>query len=96
MESWFLADRMTLESFYGKGFNARALPQNQRVEEICKADVLDGLARATINSRKGSYKGNKGAHSFVILGMVDPSVVGSLAPSAKNLLDVLSGGGPSR
>ena len=34
MESWFLADREALGTFYGQGFRGTALPQNQHVEQI--------------------------------------------------------------
>lgn len=36
MESWFLADRTALETFFGKEFNAKALPANTKVEQISK------------------------------------------------------------
>ena len=92
MESWFLADRPALVWFYGQGFQENALPGTSSIEHISKADVLNGLARATRNSSKGSY--DKGSHSFEILGRIDPSVVESVAPFAKHLLDVLRAGGP--
>lgn len=93
MESWFLADRSALVSFYGHQFQTGALPGNPSVEQISKADVLRGLERATRNNTtKGSY--HKGSHSFTILGMINPTVVASRAPSAKGFLDVLRAGGP--
>ena len=94
MESWFLADRSALVSFYADGFRVGALPaENRSVEQISKADVLRGLKRATRNNTtKGSY--HKGSHSFTILGKINPSVVESGAPSAKRFLDVLRAGGP--
>lgn len=36
METWFLADKEKLAEFYGKNFNAKALPKNKNVEEISK------------------------------------------------------------
>ncbi|WP_419939368.1 DUF4276 family protein [Candidatus Palauibacter sp.] len=95
MESWFLADRPALESFYGQGFQASALPPNPHLEQVIKADVLHGLIRATRNlkTKKESYR--KGSDSFEILGRIDPSRVESAAPSAKLLLDVLRAGGPN-
>jgi len=92
MESWFLADRSALASFYGREFQVGALPEDRSVEQISKADVLRGLKRATRNTTKGSY--HKGSHSFTILGKINPTVVGSGAPSAKGFLDVLRAGGP--
>lgn len=92
MESWFLADRPALAAFYGHGFRENSLPGNLRVEEIRKDNVLRGLKAAAKSTTKGSY--DKGAHSFAILGGIDPAVVESVAPAAKGFLDVLRAGGP--
>lgn len=62
MESWFLADRQTLESFYRQGFQGSALPADPNIERIAKRDVLASLNQATRNTRKGQY--SKGKHSF--------------------------------
>ena len=93
MESWFLADKSALASFYGPRFRESSLPRNRSVEEIRKDDVLRGLKSATGNTTKGSY--DKASHSFVILGEIDPAVVESVAPSVRCLLNVLRAGGPS-
>lgn len=92
MESWLLADRATLKTFYGPGFHEESLPSNPRIERIAKADVLDGLARATRKTSKGPY--DKGPTSFDILAEVDPSNVERSAPHAKRFLDTLRGGSP--
>ena len=92
MESWFLADRRTLKAFYGPKFHEKPLPSNPRIEQIAKADVLNGLAQATRNTSKGAY--DKGPTSFDILAEVDPSKVERSAPHAKRLLDTLRAGGP--
>lgn len=92
MESWFLADRPTLKTFYGPKFHENSLPSNPRIEQIAKADVLNGLARATRNTSKGRY--DKGSASFAILAEVDPSKVERSAPHAKRFLDTLRAGGP--
>ena len=91
MESWFLADRRTLKAFYGPKFHEKPLPSNPRIEQIAKADVLNGLARATRNTSKGAY--DKGPTSFDILAEIDPSKVERSAPHAKRLLDTLRAGG---
>ena len=70
MESWFLADRAGLASFYGQGFRVQDLPQNSNIEAVSKPDTLNGLAQATRGTRKGSYK--KGVDSFQILEKLDP------------------------
>jgi len=93
MESWFLADRATLTSFFGQHFQKTALPGDQHVEQIGKTRVIDALTRATRNTQKGRY--DKGSHSFEILARLDPGSVESVAPYAKRFLDTLRGGGPA-
>ena len=88
MEAWFLADRDALESFYGQDFNNRALPQNPKIEQIPKRDVLDGLAKASRRTTKGTY--SKGDHSFMILGLIDPAKVQKASAYADRLIEVLS------
>ena len=88
MESWFLADKDGLEAFFGHGFRRNALPGNPDVEEVAKADVLDGLKNATRQCQsKGEY--GKGRHSFELLSEVDPAKVLAASPHAKRLVDIL-------
>ena len=89
MESWFLADADALESFYGRGFRKQDLPRNQEVEDISKQDVLDGLARATRGTRKGSY--SKGMHGFQIIELLDPEKVRKAAPHADRFIGAMTG-----
>ena len=93
METWFLADKPALTTFYGQGFLENSLPQNPRVEQIAKTDVLVGLDRATRNTTKGRY--DKGSHSFDILVRIDPSAVERAAPRAKRFLDALRDKSPA-
>ena len=93
MESWFLADKPALALFYGQGFRENSLPQNPSVEQITKADVLDGLDRATRHTTKGRYR--KGSLSFDILGKINPRAVEQAAPYAKRLLDTLRAESPA-
>jgi hypothetical protein len=56
MESWFLADRDALASFYGQGFTPGSLPGQPNVELISKRDVLSALYNASRNTRsKGDF-----------------------------------------
>ena len=88
MESWFLADKDRLEAFFGRGFNRNALPANQNVEEVAKADVLDGLRNATRQCQpKGEY--GKARHSFEILSRLDPASVLAVSPHARRLVETL-------
>ena len=93
MESWFLADKPTLTTFYGQGFLENSLPQNPRVEQVRKTEVLAGLDSATRHTTKGRY--NKGSHSFDILAAIDPSAVERAAPRAKRFLDTLRAKSPA-
>jgi hypothetical protein len=54
LEAWFLADKDALESFYGTGFRRKALPPNERVENIPKDDVSSSLVAATRDTSKGT------------------------------------------
>ena len=90
MESWFLADKKALASFYGQGFRPNAISGNAQVEAVPKADVLSGLERATKDTKKGAYR--KGSHSFEILASLDADAVEGAAPHAKRFLDTLRAG----
>ena len=87
MESWFLADADTLDSFYGQGFRKQDLSANPSIEEVPKQDVFDRLARATRNTSKGSYQ--KGVDSFAILEKLDPTKVRNSSPYAERLIQAL-------
>lgn len=87
MEAWFLADRETLQSFFGQGFNPKVLPAKENpVERLSKDQVFSALARATQNCQaKGKY--GKGEHSFKILARLAPERVVAASPWAKRLVD---------
>ena len=87
MESWFLADPDSLESFYGHGFHKQALPRNPNVEQVPKQDVLSGLAQATRGTKKGGY--SKSSHSFGILANLDSRRVRNASPHADRFLRAL-------
>jgi hypothetical protein len=89
MEAWFLADRETLQIFFGQGFNAAALPavQNQ-VELIDKTRVYQSLENATKNCKvKAKY--GKGEHSFKLLALINPEKVIAASPWAKRFIGEL-------
>jgi hypothetical protein len=73
MESWFLADKDALKSFYGKGFKENSLPKTANLESIKKTAIITSLENATNNTTKGAY--GKGAHSFKILAGLDADKV---------------------
>ncbi|MDE0391726.1 MAG: DUF4276 family protein [Rhodospirillales bacterium] len=87
MEAWFLADKDGLAAYFGQGFNRNALPGRQQIEDVAKDDVLDGLKRATRQSKRGEY--GKGRHSFDILEQTDPAKVTDASPHARRLVETL-------
>ncbi|WP_028324743.1 DUF4276 family protein [Desulfatirhabdium butyrativorans] len=87
MEAWFLADRGTLQNFFGQGFNANALPAaGNRIESVAKEQVYKAFSDATINSKTKS-KYVKGEHAFKLLALVSPEMVTAASPWAKRLID---------
>ena len=88
MEAWFLADRDCLANFFGRSFNCNALPGRPNIEDVAKADVLDGLKKATRQCQpKGEY--GKGRHAFEILEQIDHGKVMAASPHASRLIDTL-------
>lgn len=85
MESWLLADKETLETFFGAGFRPNALPGRTNIEEIPKQDVMRGLEASSRDSRKGAY--HKGRHSFELLGSIDPEKLAEASPWARRFLE---------
>ncbi len=85
METWLLADRSELGSFFGSGFRGAALPGNPAVEGIPKRDVMRGICEASRASRKGEY--HKGNHSFLLLARVDPQRLSEISPWARRFFD---------
>ena len=83
METWFLADRNSLQRYFGAKFKENALRQWPQLEAVPKAMVFDALERAT---DKGYVKGKV---SFELLAQIDPALVEAACPHAKALLDRL-------
>jgi hypothetical protein len=89
MESWLVADRETLEAFFGQGFNAKALPPEQTpIETVAKLAVYQALASTTRNCKTKAQHG-KGEHSFLVLGKIDPAKVTAASPWAAQFVNIL-------
>ncbi len=88
MESWFLADRATLQDYYGRSFQESALPGHANPEQAPKADVLARLKEATRRTRKGAYK--KGSHAAEILRRLNPSLVQAKAAECERIFKTLT------
>ena len=87
MESWFLADVPSLESYFGAKFRTASLTQRENIENVPKRDVLDQLKLASRDSRKGTY--DKGRHCFDILARIDPGQVIQRSSFAERLIETL-------
>lgn len=91
MESWLISDLETLSTFFGDGFQEKALPaaaRRKNVEDIAKTEVYESLKKATKGcAAKGQY--GKGAHSFKLLGLIDPQKVEHASAQAKQFLTAL-------
>ena len=89
MEAWFLADRKTLQDFFGQGFNAKALLSAENaIESVAKKQIYRSLSDATQNCKTKARYG-KGEHSFKLLGRIVPDRVTAASPWAKRFIDVL-------
>lgn len=87
MEAWFLADRQTLQTFFGQGFNVNALPAAANpIEGVAKQDVYQSLTGATSNCKTKAPYG-KGEHSFKLLALIDPAKVTAASGWAKRFVD---------
>ncbi len=89
MESWFLADRNALKSFFGQGFNESRLPaEANAIENITKDQIFSSLANAT-SACKTKAKYGKGEHSFKLLANINSTEIISASPWAKRLVEEL-------
>lgn len=89
MEAWFLTDRKTLQTFFGQGFNLKALPAAANpIEEVAKSDIFQSLANATKDCKTKKPYG-KSEHSFKLLAQIDPEKVTAASRWAKHFIDEL-------
>ncbi len=86
METWFLADRQGLRSYFGPLFAENALRQWPKLEDLSRGTVLASLDRATAQCPKPYAKGKA---SFELLAQIDPTLVEASCPHAKDLLNRL-------
>jgi hypothetical protein len=87
MESWFLADRETLQDFFGNGFKVNSLPpKGNLIEKISKNQVYQSLSEATKDCKTKSPYG-KGKHSFKLLASIDPQKITAASGWAKRFIE---------
>jgi len=89
METWFLADRELLKSYFGSSFRENHLRKWPVLEEIPKPTIFEALEKATAGCPKRYAKGKI---SFELLGQLDPQKVETACPHAKTLLERLKRG----
>lgn len=73
MEAWVFADGEKVAEFYGKGFNAKALPQRSQLDEEPKAALYAAIEKATKDTTKGCY--GKVKHASALLKTARPAKV---------------------
>lgn len=78
METWIVADRLTLRRHYGSGLQESALPPVVDLEQRARDEVQEKLVRATRDSSNAYAKGKR---SFEILGKLAPSALEKYLPS---------------
>ena len=86
METWFLADRNALQTYFGERFKANAIRQWPRLEEVSVKTVFEALEKATDGCAKPYAKGKVASD---LVTRIDPGLVQRACPHAKRLLDRL-------
>jgi hypothetical protein len=86
METLIVADRKTLESFFGERLQVNALPPLDDLEAKDRHDLLKQLEHATRNCNNAYSKGDV---SFTILKELNPEVLEEKLPSFKRALRIL-------
>jgi hypothetical protein len=72
METWCIADRSALRSFFGQMLHENRLPALDNLEAVSKDEIQDALFNATRDcGRNKAYA--KGKRSFELLGTLDAS-----------------------
>lgn len=87
METWILADRNALITYYGQNFREDAIPSHHDLEEVGKGDAEDALKRATERTTKGRYQ--KIQHAADLLARIDPAKVRERCYHCARLFDTL-------
>ena len=86
METWFVADRPGLRTFFGHLFREAAIPKWPDLEVMPKLAILAALEKATAACPRGYAKGRV---SFELLAAIDPSTVEAACKAAGLLLNRL-------
>ncbi len=88
METWCVADRKALQTFFGQHLRVKVLPPLKDLETRPKDDVHDALVDATREcGRDKAYR--KGRRSFELVGRLDPDQLKKHLPHFVRLCDML-------
>ncbi|MBI2924946.1 MAG: DUF4276 family protein [Verrucomicrobia bacterium] len=87
METWIVADRLTLKEHYGSKLQESGLPSLVDLERRLRHDVQEKLVRAT---RVCSNAYAKGKRSFELLGKLTPATLEKHLPSFVRVRRILS------
>lgn len=88
MEAWLIADMDSLRSFYGRGFNLKAIPGNTEIENIPKKSLESALRKATRITKKGEY--HKIQHAGRLLSLINVQAVRRKAPHCERLFQTVT------
>lgn len=86
METWFVADRETLRSYYQACLNERKLPADNDREQRHRHDLLRALEAASKDCGNAYAKGDS---SFDLLAQIDPRRLMSRLPSFARIVRIL-------
>ena len=86
METWFLADQLAMQRYFGQNFSTAAFRAWTQLEAVPKPTVLKALETATSRCQKPYGKGRV---SFELLGRINPFRVESACLHGAALLDRL-------
>jgi len=75
MESWIVADKAALQSYYGNDFHVNQLPNRTNFEDEPKDQVCNKLKKATKDTSKGEYAKIK--HASELLALIDTNKISS-------------------
>ena len=87
MEAWIVADRDTLQAYYGQHFKGNALPEAANLEAVAKVRVASALDKATVATQKGTY--HKIRHASDLLKKIAPHLVRQRCPGCDRLFVTL-------
>ncbi len=86
METWIVADRLSLREHYGHELQENALPATNELEGRDRHQIQEALVRATRNC-SNSY--SKGKRSFAVLGKLNPGELKKHLPSFVRVCRIL-------